>query len=78
MSILDHFKAVEEFTPETVEGYVALQLARQLRDLPNLNWYLRLLEKHSINEVVRAFQQSLSNTAETATTIERLRAYFHF
>jgi hypothetical protein len=77
MSILEHFKAIEEFRPETVADYVALQLARQSGDLPNLHWHLHLFHNHSIEEVASAFHTACEAASDPGAILECIRSYFH-
>jgi hypothetical protein len=77
MSILEHFKAIEEFKPESVADYVALQLARQMNDLPNIHWHLRLFQNYSVEEVVSAFYRAREACSDPAALLEHLRSHFH-
>jgi hypothetical protein len=70
MNILDHFKSVDEFSPETVEEYVVLQIARHLNDLRNLNWHLRLVRKYPLDEVVAAFHKINEAASEQGTVLD--------
>jgi hypothetical protein len=78
MSILDHFRPLEEFEPESIAQYVALQLARQMRDMPNLPAYLHLSETFSFDELARAFQKARNTAADPESIPEHFRRHLHY
>jgi len=76
MNILDHFKTVEEFVPETVDEYIILQIARRLNDMRNLNWHLRIMRKHPIDEIVGAFQSARKGSSDPIALIEEFHSHY--
>jgi len=77
MSILDQFRPLEEFEPESTSQYVALQLARQMRDLPNLPKYLRWCETFSFDELGRAFHKAHSTASHPDSIPDHFRNHLH-
>jgi hypothetical protein len=78
MSILDHFRPLVEFEPESIAQYVALQLARQMRDMPNLPAYLHWTETFSFDELIRAFQRARKTAPNPDSIPEHFRAHLHY
>jgi hypothetical protein len=58
MSILDRMLQQQQFTPSTVEEYLALQLARGLDDESALATYLHYVERHSMVHLLNAFHKA--------------------
>jgi hypothetical protein len=77
MSILDHFRPLEEFEPESTAQYLALQLARQMRDLPNLPAYLHWSETFSFDELARAFYKARKTASHPGSVPEHFRRHLH-
>lgn len=78
MSIFEHFRPIEEFEPESIAQYVALQLARQMNDLPNLPAYLRWSETFSFDELARAFHKARDTASHPASLPEHFRTHLRY
>jgi hypothetical protein len=78
MSILDHFRPLIEFEPNSVAQYVALQLARQMRDMPNLPTYLHWTETFSLDELARALYKARSTASDPRSIPELFRRYLNY
>lgn len=58
ISILDSMLAKpDRFTPESVAGYIALQLAKKIDDTDGLWKYLSLLDHHPLPILLEAFNK---------------------
>ena len=77
MSILEHFRPLENFEPESTSQYFALQLARQMNDLENLPVYLRWSETYSFDELARAFHKARNSPSPMRSLSEYLRGQLH-
>lgn len=78
MSILEHFRPLEEFEPESIAQYVALQLARQMRDMPNLPAYLHWTETFSFDELARALHKARNTATGPDSIPEHFRRHLHY
>jgi len=59
IEILDSMlKKSQQFVPETVSGYIALQLARQLDDIEHVWNYLALLDRQPLSAIVAALTKA--------------------
>jgi hypothetical protein len=56
-SIFDAKLPSEQFTPTTVEEYLALQLARRLRDIKAIHLYIRYTEHHPAVHLAHLFHR---------------------
>jgi len=59
MTILDLIAQKRIFLPSTAEEFIALQIARKLRDLDNADWYRHIASRHGIPSVLRAYRQAI-------------------
>ena len=57
MNILNRLSESGEFRPQSVEQYLAFQIARKLDDEHNLHKYLRWAEEFDLMTLVRAFRR---------------------
>jgi len=58
------------FRPTTTVEYFALQLARKLNDMKRLRSYLTLLEHHSQQRVLTAFERASGEDRATRFSLE--------
>ena len=60
-SILDPTLPTQQFTPTTVEEYLALQLAKRLADETAIERYIRYAEHHPAGYLARLFHRVKGN-----------------
>ena len=58
-SILDRFpKHPEGFEPSNVAEFTVLQIAKKLSDLENVRSIAAVAERHSLRDIINAYQQA--------------------
>ena len=57
MSILDQIRHVEQFSPSTVEQYLALQLSKRMGDEASVLRYLHYLERYTVDSLIQLYHQ---------------------
>ena len=62
MNILNRMLQPQQFTPSTVEQFIALQLARRLDDEAAIKLYLHYVAHHPINHLLDCFHKAKRNT----------------
>ena len=55
--ILDQIRHVEQFSPSTVEQFLALQLSKRLGDEASVLRYLRYVERYTIDHLLPLYHQ---------------------
>jgi hypothetical protein len=75
MNILEKLAKSQDFRPTTTQEYVALQLARYLKDTSDIRWYVRSIEYFGQDRLFSALQ-----AVQRVSTVERthtFRSMFH-
>jgi len=73
--VLDRMvRPMGHFRPKTITEFFALQLARKLDDLANLQTHLVLAEHHSEQLLVRAFRRAVNDQGRMGSLSERFQA----
>jgi len=57
------------FSPQTVEEYIGLQLARKLGDTAHLTKYLLLCSNLALEEILKAYAHTANHTGQGALTL---------
>lgn len=57
-NLLDQVLQAQEFTPSTIEEYLALQLAKRLDDETKIRSYIQYVGRFSAQHLVRLFHRA--------------------
>lgn len=73
--ILDQFsRSTPTFRPRTEQEFFALQLARRLGDVTSIPHYVRLVDRHPRETILKAYRRVMQSHP-AASKVQRL---FHF
>jgi len=75
MNILEKLAKSQDFRPTTTQEYVALQIARYLKDTSDIRWYVRSIEHFGQDRLFSALQavQRVSPVEQTSAFRSRFQ-----
>ena len=73
--ILDHVaESYRKFRPQTPQEFFALQLTKKLADEAHLRNYLKMVERHPQQLLLRAFNRAVSGSKVRGALADRFHA----